>query len=150
MCMPAMAQNDVKNEADTLQLPAEGSVAPQFEALQKGVWNVIDFWATWCPDCRREIPTVKAMNQKYGTKAHFVGVSMDTDKQKLETFCQQNGIGWQQYSEYKKWKDTQISKDYNITWLPTMFLVNPDGKIAYRTVLAEEMQKKLEEIFGAE
>ena len=52
-----------------------------------------------------------------------------------------------QYSEFKKWKETQISKDYKISWLPTMYLINPEGKVVYTTVLAERMAKKLAEIF---
>lgn len=128
-------------------LLAVGTEAPAFPALKKGTWTVLDFWATWCPDCRREIPTVKEMFQKYGTRAKFIGVSMDTDKQKLDNYTQANGVEWEQYSEFKKWKETQISKDYKISWLPTMYLINPEGKVVYTTVLAERMAKKLAEIF---
>ena len=53
-------------------LLAAGTEAPAFPALKKGTWTVLDFWATWCPDCRREIPTVKEMFQKYGTRAKFI------------------------------------------------------------------------------
>ena len=128
-------------------LLAVGTEAPAFPALKKGTWTVLDFWATWCPDCRREIPTVKEMFQKYGTRAKFIGVSMDTDKQKLDNYTQANGVEWEQYSEFKKWKETQISKDYKIPWLPTMYLISPEGKVVYTTVLAERMAKKLAEIF---
>ncbi len=77
-------------------------LTPAFPALKKGIWTVLDFWATWCPDCRREIPTVKEMYKKYGTCAKFIGVSMDTDKQKLDNYTQANGVEWEQYSEFKK------------------------------------------------
>lgn len=150
--MGIQAQNTsaASQDPDSLyakNLLAVGTEAPSFPALKKGVWTVLDFWATWCPDCRREIPTVKEMNQKYGTRAKFIGVSMDTDKTKLENYTQANGVDWEQYSEFKKWKETQISKDYNISWLPSMYLIDPEGKIAYATVLAERMTKKLAEIF---
>ncbi len=149
----AQAQNETTTSQDpdslyAKQLLAQDVEAPAFPALKKGTWTVLDFWATWCPDCRREIPTVKAMYEKYGTRAKFIGVSMDTDKAKLDSYTQANGVGWEQYSEFKKWKDTQISKDYKVSWLPTMYLINPEGKIAYKTVLAERMGKKLAEIFG--
>ncbi len=149
--LQAQTATSASQDADSLYaknlLPA-GTEAPAFPALKKGAWTVLDFWATWCPDCRKEIPTVKEMFQKYGTRAKFVGVSMDTDKAKLDTYTQANGVDWEQYSEFKKWKETQISKDYKISWLPTMYLINPEGKIAYTTVLAERMAKKLGEIFG--
>ena len=58
---------------------------------------------------------------------------------------QLNLISWND-GEPKKWKETQISKDYKISWLPTMYLINPEGKVVYTTVLAERMAKKLDEI----
>ncbi len=145
------AQAQASQDPDSLYakgLLSIGNEAPTFPALKKGTWVVLDFWATWCPDCRREIPTVKEMNSTYGTRVKFIGVSMDTDKEKLDNYCKTNGVNWEQYSEFKKWKETQISKDYKISWLPTMYLINPDGKVAYTTVLAERMNKKLAEIFG--
>ncbi len=153
MCaVGAMAQSTTAvQDPDSLyanNLLPSGTEAPAFPALKKGTWTVIDFWATWCPDCRREIPAVKEMNRKYGDKVKFVGVSMDTEKEKLNSYCETNGIAWEQYSEFKKWKETEISKAYKISWLPTMYLVNPDGKVAYTTVLTERMDKKLAEIFG--
>lgn len=149
--MGAQAQNSATQDADSLytkNLLAVGTEAPAFPALKKGTWTVLDFWATWCPDCRREIPTVKSLYEKYGTRVKFIGVSMDTDKTKLDNYTQANQVGWEQYSEFKKWKDTQISKDYKISWLPSMYLIDPEGKVAYKTVLAERMGKKLAEIFG--
>lgn len=125
-----------------------GTEAPHFKALQKGKWTVLDFWATWCPDCRREIPAVKAMYQKYGTQAKFIGISMDTDKSKLENYTVANDIAWEQYSEFKKWKETKISKDYNVGWIPTMYLIDPDGKVAYSTVVTSRMEQKLDAIFN--
>lgn len=123
-----------------------GTEAPAFSELQKGVWTVIDFWATWCPDCRREIPTVKALFEQYGTKVKFVGVSFDKTQEALEKYVQTNDVRWSQYSEFKPWKETTISKDYNISWLPTMYLINPEGKVAYTTVLAERMGEKLAQL----
>ena len=130
----------------TKTLLKAGDTAPQFEMLKSGKWTVIDFWATWCPDCRREVPTMKEMYEKYGATVNFVGVSFDTDRTKLDKYCQDNGVKWPQYCEQKKWKDTQISKDYGIGWLPTMYLISPDGKVAYTTVLAERMAAKLSEL----
>ncbi len=145
------AQGNAAQDPDSLytkSLLAVGTEAPAFPALKSGKWTVVDFWATWCPDCRREIPTVKSLYEKFGKEVNFVGVSFDTQKDKLDKYVDANGIGWEQYSEFKKWKETKISKDYNIQWLPTMYLIDPQGKVAYQTVLAERMGKKLTEIFG--
>ena len=125
-----------------------GTEAPAFPALKNGKWTVVDFWATWCPDCRKEIPTVKSLYEKYGKEVKFIGVSFDTQKANLDKYVEANGIKWEQYSEFKKWKETNISKAYNIQWLPSMYLIDPQGKVAYVTVLAERMGQKLADIFG--
>lgn len=114
--------------------------------LRPGCWVVLDFWATWCPDCRKEIPTVKELYKKYNNKVKLIGVSFDTDKEKLKEFRESNGIKWTMFSEYKKWKETKISGLYNIQWLPTMYLIDPEGKVAYTTVVAENMMNKLAEL----
>ena len=41
----------------------------------KGKYVLLDFWATWCPDCRKDVPAVKELYDKYGSKVEFIGVS---------------------------------------------------------------------------
>ena len=79
----------------------------------------------------------------------LIGVSFDTDKEKLKAFRAENEIKWSMFCEYKKWKETNISKAYNIQWIPTMYLIDPEGKVAYTTVVAANMEKKLAELVAA-
>lgn len=109
-----------------------------------GKWVVLDFWATWCPDCRKEIPMMKTIYKRFSDKVEIIGVSFDTDKNKFDNFVKSQGIEWLQYSEFVKWKDSKISKQYKIRWLPTIYLIAPDGKVAYTTVCAENLMKRLE------
>ena len=116
-------------------------------SLQRpGCYVLLDFCATWCPDCRKEIPTVKEIYKNYKNKVKLIGVSFDTDKDKLKEFRNSNEIKWTMYCEGKKWKEANISKAYNIQWIPTMYLIDPEGKVAYTTVVAENMVKKLAEL----
>ncbi len=69
-------------------------------------------------------------------------MSFDTDKEKLKAFRAENEIKWSMFSEYKKWKETNISKAYNIQWIPTMYLIDPEGKVAYTTVVAANMERE--------
>lgn len=116
-------------------------------ANNSGKYIVLDFWASWCPDCRQEMPKMKALYEKYATDdIVFVGISFDTTKEALVTYCADNAIAWPQYSEFKKWKETTISKDFNINWIPTIYLIDPDGKVALATVMTSKLEAALEEI----
>ena len=59
-----------------------------------GVWTMLDFWASWCPDCRRDMPMVKAIYDKYNTKIQVVGVSFDTDEAKMKKYLGDNQYTW--------------------------------------------------------
>lgn len=117
--------------------------------VKRGVWTVLDFWASWCPDCRKDMPIVKQIEEKYGKKIQIIGVSFDTDKDKMTRYLDANKYTWMQYSEFKKWKETTISKEYHISWIPTSYLIDPDGKVAFATIKTEEMLKKLEDLDAA-
>lgn len=92
------------------------------------------------------MPTVKKIDEKYGKKIKLIGVSFDTDKAKMNGYLSANQYSWLQYSEFKKWKETQISKDYHISWIPTSYLIGPEGKVAFSTLNAEEMLEKLDSL----
>lgn len=116
---------------------------------KRGTWTVLDFWASWCPDCRKDMPIVKQIQEKYGKKIKLIGVSFDTDKERMAKYLNDNKYTWMQYSEFKKWKETTISKEYHISWIPTSYLIDPDGKVAFATIKTEEMLQKLEALDAA-
>ncbi|MCX7995162.1 MAG: TlpA family protein disulfide reductase [candidate division WOR-3 bacterium] len=60
----------------------------------KGNVVILDFWATWCPPCRREIPHLIALYDKYKDKGLIIlGISTE-DKQTLETFSRENNVNY--------------------------------------------------------
>ena len=138
-------------------LLAKGTPAPDF-TLQtpdgkelslkdfRGKYVVLDFWASWCPDCREDAPKVKALWEKYGDKVEFVGVSFDTDKDKWNSYIEENGLGWKHVSPLAKWKETQVSQDYKVNWIPSMYLINPEGEVVFGTVMIDKISKELEAI----
>lgn len=116
----------------------------------RGKYVVIDFWASWCPDCRRDIPNVKAMYDTYAQRGIvFLGVSFDVKKESLEKAIADYGIKYTQVSELKKWKETEISKNYHINWIPAMYLINPEGKVVKATVMSEKIAAELAKISPA-
>ena len=53
----------------------------------------------------------------------------------MKKYLGDNQYSWLQYCEFKKWKETKISKDYHISWIPTSYLINPEGKVAFSTMM---------------
>lgn len=155
----AMALDDDAKYAKDLIKP--GKVMPDFTlntldgkavklSSYRGHYVVLDFWASWCPDCRRDIPNVKRMYKAFADKGVvFIGVSFDDNKEALSKAVKDLGIEYTQVSELKKWKSTDTSKKYKVNWIPTMYLVGPDGKVVVSTVMSEKVEKELTKVFPA-
>lgn len=140
-------------------LPQPGADAPDIKLktidgksfkLSKlhGSFVVLDFWASWCPDCRRDMPDMKRIYDKFHAKgAQFVGVSFDTDKDAWTKAIEKYSIAYTQVSELKKMRETEIYATYGIKWIPSYIIVSPEGKVVLSTVLTYKLEKKLSEIF---
>lgn len=141
------------------QLLKTGSVAPEFRlkgpdgkelALSdfRGKYVVLDFWASWCGDCRRDIPNIKAMYENYSKKGvEFVGVSFDDNAERWQNAIKEFGLKYHQVSELKKWKTTDIYAAYGIKWIPTIYIIGPDGKVKLATVLSERAEQFLHNLY---
>ena len=82
----------------------------------------------------------------YGVQ--FVGISFDTDREAwAKTYWNRYQMNWTQVSELKKFrKNTFIDKLYKIDWIPSMYLVDPEGKIVMGTVEINKLKAKLESL----
>ena len=119
----------------------------QFSKVAKGKTVVLDFWASWCPDCRKDAPEVVRMYEKYRPYGvEFIGISMDTDVEAWKQAIEKYGISYPQVSELKKFKETDIAKAYGVKWIPSMVVVGPDGQVKLSTVLTYKVDKYLKEL----
>ena len=119
----------------------------QFSKFAKGKTVVLDFWASWCPDCRKDAPEVVRLYEKYRQYGvEFIGISMDTDVEAWKKAIEKYGITYPQVSELKKFKETDIAKAYGVKWIPSMVVVGPDGQVKLSTVLTYKVDKYLKEL----
>lgn len=156
MCMASsiMAQDlDEKYATDLLPI---GTQAPDLiDALDSihsvadfhGRCVVLDFFATWCGDCRKDLPEMKKLHQIYDLEGvEFIGISFDTDFSVLQDFMDKEHMGWRVLSELKKMKETKMANDYHIKWIPTMYLLDTEGRVVLATVEIEKLKAKLAEL----
>ena len=109
-----------------------------------GKWVVLDFWASWCPDCREEFPAVKELYNEFSPKGvKILGVSFDHEADAWNKCLEEQGFEWPQVSNLIKWKENPVSEAFGIHWIPTMVLVGPDGNIAGAALTAKDMKALL-------
>ena len=100
---------------------------------------LIDFWASWCEPCIREMPNVvKAYELYHGKGLEIVGVSLDKDKASWVRAIEQTGQKWPQMSDLKGW-DCQGAQFYNIQSIPANVLIDEHGKIIARDLRGEDL-----------
>ena len=145
-----------KNAARQIVLTAEGQKFTDFEvkaedgAVQKlsdyvgkGKVVVVDFWASWCPPCRAEIPKLQALKQKYGDKFDVLGVAVWDTPDDTRKAIEDLGITWPVIIGTGKL--TEPTDLYGIKSIPHVIIFGPDGTILSRNLLGDALAAKIAE-----
>lgn len=99
----------------------------------KGKVLLIDFWATWCPPCRAELPNVLNVYKEYHPKGfEIVSISLDyteeTTPEAYRHWIDSAGMKWRHIYDGQAW-DTEMVKRFFIGSIPAPFLVGKDGTL---------------------
>ena len=121
----------------TVRLSGDGSLAQDFNltlfsgetlALSdlRGQVVVLNFWASWCPPCRWEMPSFESMYQEYRDQGVvFVGVAVSDFEEDARAFADMTGV------TYPIGRDLSgIARDYRVLSLPTTVFIDTEGKVA--------------------
>ncbi len=113
-------------------------------AAQKGKVAVVEFWATWCPPCRRSIPHIEEIFQKHQKDGLVVIGLSNEEKEKVEPFAKKMGmtyiVGW----------GSDSGGDYGVDTIPRAFVVGRDGKVAWTgNPLEKGFEGEIEKALGA-
>lgn len=110
---------------------------------------MIDFWASWCGQCRAEGKNVVEFYKQFRDKGFdILGYSLDDDADEWKKAIAEDGFGWSHVSELKGWK-SEICDIYQFHGIPHFVLVDGNMKILEnRDLRGEEMQKRILELLG--
>jgi peroxiredoxin len=94
----------------------------------RGKWVLLNFWATWCGPCRKEMPTLESVAQEFqGDNLQVLGVSVDQGPVGLvKKYLKETGITFPNFHDVK----SEVSLIYQATAIPSVYIISPDGYLA--------------------
>jgi thiol-disulfide isomerase/thioredoxin len=143
-----------KQTAETLAKTSEGAMFVDFSAeydgktqklsdfVGKGKYVLVDFWASWCGPCKREIPNLISVYNKYkGSKFEVIGVATWDEPDDTKAAIAELQIPYPQIMNAQE----AGSNAYGIQGIPEIILFGPDGKILKRGLRGEEIELAVKE-----
>ena len=142
-------------EAELYPAASEGKPAPAFtvhdadgnaltlaQLIAGKKYVLIDFWASWCGPCRKEIPNLKAAYETFAPRGlEIISISTDRDPAAWQKALDEEQLPWLNFRD-----DSGIADAYSVQAIPAIFLLDADGTILATKLRGEALQQKLAEL----
>ena len=150
LCVFVNATSIADEQARTIYELENKSAAPDFTLKDvdgkthklsdyRGKVVMINFWATWCPPCRYELPSMQRAYEKLKrTDVEFLAINLGEDADTIFTFTADYPVTFPLLMDL----DSSVSNMYPVIGLPTTYFVNPEGVLVYRAIGSREWDEK--------
>jgi len=148
LCLPSLAQAQVSPEAERALRDAKINVLGQRTeprdftlpllaggnadlSSYRGKVVILNFWATWCPPCRAEMPSMETLYRRFNNQGLVIlAVDVGEDALVVQRFIRSGGYTFPVLLD----SDNKVSSVYGIEAIPTTFIIDREGKIIGRVV----------------
>lgn len=120
-----------------------GQIVPTFTVMdfssqpqrlpKPGQWQVINYWASWCGPCRKEMPLLNELNMQSAGRYDVVGIALDNPVD-AKAFLEETPIGFVSFQEMPSKKDSSSTMGNAWEVLPFTVLISPDGRLLRRHI----------------
>ncbi len=144
----------MENKVLQLEKTALGNSAPPFlinnEAkvdYTQNTLTLIEFWGSWCGPCRRANPHLVELYKNYNSQGfEIVGFAIERRESRMKSAMAADGILWKSYTDEKMYQSEMVA-EFNVSAVPTNFLINSQGKIIAKNLHWKSLEKRLKDQF---
>ena len=122
--------------------PTQGQPAPNFTLTDmegaevsldglRGKVVIVNFWATWCPPCREEMPSMEKLHQQFKDQGLVIlAVNVEKDRAALKNFLQQHGYSFPVLHDSK----SAVQNLYKVFRFPESFIIDRNGQVVQKVI----------------
>ena len=114
---------------------------------QRGRYVLVNFWATWCVPCRKEMPYLQQLSETYDGELTVLGVNLREDAERIAPFIDEMGLTFPILLD----PPDELLMEHNVRGLPVSYVVDPSGAVVYEKIgeiLPEEFDSWLAQTDG--
>ncbi|MGE6379829.1 TlpA disulfide reductase family protein [Peribacillus muralis] len=138
-----------QEETDSLGGLKIGAKAPNFSlktldgkqvelADYKGKKVMLNFWATWCPPCKKEMPDMELYTKQAGDDVIVLAVNIDPEND-VQSFVKENGITFTIPLDSNSAKNP-VNEQYKVLSIPTTYFIDKKGEIRHKVISAMQLK----------